>query len=347
LFEPPEVSTMSEMMTLRVTDRAQLREWQAVADVVQRAETPDLPVDPPADFFPLLEAAPTAEAYEFWLGMDGGETVAAGRIRLPLHDNLAAAMLEIQVLPDHRRRGHGTAMYEALLARCRILGRSTIFVEAAGPLDETDGRWAGELFMMAAGARAVTEEVRYRLVLDDVDSAALEGKIALLEDNAVGYRTQSWTDGSPPELLDDLARLAVGMSTDAPLGDMSWEPERWTSERYLEGEALSRQRGRRRIDTAVVATSTGRAVGVTVIGVSGLLPDVGRQGETIVAGAHRGHRLGLLLKLVNLRHLMATEPRVRVLVTWNAAENTHMRAINEQLGFVPVDRWREWQLELA
>jgi hypothetical protein len=33
--------------------------------------------------------------------------------------------------------------------------------------------------------------------------------------------------------------------------------------------------------------------------------------------------------------------------TWNAGVNAHMVAINESLGFRPIDRWREWQLELS
>jgi hypothetical protein len=31
--------------------------------------------------------------------------------------------------------------------------------------------------------------------------------------------------------------------------------------------------------------------------------------------------------------------------TWNAESNTHMIAINERLGYRPVEYWTEWQLD--
>ncbi len=67
---------------------------------------------------------------------------------------------------------------------------------------------------------------------------------------------------------------------------------------------------------------------------------------TIVDPAHRGHRLGLLTKVENLRWVLHHEPALRVIDTWNAAENRHMITINEQLGFRPVDAWTDWQLTI-
>jgi len=32
--------------------------------------------------------------------------------------------------------------------------------------------------------------------------------------------------------------------------------------------------------------------------------------------------------------------------TWNAASNAHMIAINEAMGFRPIDLWCDWQLRL-
>ena len=66
---------------------------------------------------------------------------------------------------------------------------------------------------------------------------------------------------------------------------------------------------------------------------------------TVVDPAHRGHRLGLAVKLANLRYALGHEPALRVIDTWNAAANRHMIAINEALGFRPVDVWSKWQHE--
>jgi hypothetical protein len=37
--------------------------------------------------------------------------------------------------------------------------------------------------------------------------------------------------------------------------------------------------------------------------------------------------------------MMAAEPQVRRITTSNAASNAHMIAVNEALGFVPVEWW--------
>jgi hypothetical protein len=66
-----------------------------------------------------------------------------------------------------------------------------------------------------------------------------------------------------------------------------------------------------------------------------------------VAGAHRGHRLGLLLKLAMLDLLAAREPQVARILTGNADGNQHMIAINEQLAFRVLSRWPSWELDVA
>ena len=48
--------------------------------------------------------------------------------------------------------------------------------------------------------------------------------------------------------------------------------------------------------------------------------------------AHRGHRLGLLLKLEMIDWLREERPEVTATDTWNDSTNHHMIAVNEQLG---------------
>jgi hypothetical protein len=68
---------------------------------------------------------------------------------------------------------------------------------------------------------------------------------------------------------------------------------------------------------------------------------------TIVDATHRGHRLGMLVKAANLRALRDAVPAVERVITWNAASNTHMIAINEALGFRPQLRFSQWQLQVS
>ena len=48
---------------------------------------------------------------------------------------------------------------------------------------------------------------------------------------------------------------------------------------------------------------------------------------------HRGHRLGLATKAVNLRAVQAARSDLTLVVTQNAETNDYMVAINELMGF--------------
>jgi len=69
--------------------------------------------------------------------------------------------------------------------------------------------------------------------------------------------------------------------------------------------------------------------------------------DTSVVGEHRGHRLGLLLKIAMLDHLRETEPQLAVIDTWNAATNDRMIAVNEALGYRVLGQALACQLRLA
>ena len=92
--------------------------------------------------------------------------------------------------------------------------------------------------------------------------------------------------------------------------------------------------------------ATGHLVAWTAIVFDAGLREQALQQITIVDPAHRGHRLGLLVKIDSLWHTLEHEPAFRVLDTWNAAENSYMIAINEKLGFRAVDGWVECQQHL-
>jgi hypothetical protein len=70
------------------------------------------------------------------------------------------------------------------------------------------------------------------------------------------------------------------------------------------------------------------------------------QGITLVHPAHRGHRLGIIGKVVNLKFALENEPEMQTIDTWNATVNDHMIAINEAMGFRPVDDWTNWQRDV-
>ena len=67
------------------------------------------------------------------------------------------------------------------------------------------------------------------------------------------------------------------------------------------------------------------------------------QGGTIVLPGHRGHRLGLAMKVQNHRAVRERSPRVRILITGNAGVNAPMNAVNDALGYRSYERCIEMQ----
>ncbi len=62
---------------------------------------------------------------------------------------------------------------------------------------------------------------------------------------------------------------------------------------------------------------------------------------------HRGHSLGLAVKLAHHRTLRAAVPECRFVLTDNADDNVHMNAVNEAMGYRLVEDLHEVQKELS
>lgn len=67
------------------------------------------------------------------------------------------------------------------------------------------------------------------------------------------------------------------------------------------------------------------------------------QEDTLVVAAHRGNRLGMLVKTANFDRVRRAWPTMRRIYTWNADENGHMLAINTDMGFRGVQCEGAWQ----
>jgi hypothetical protein len=111
-------------------------------------------------------------------------------------------------------------------------------------------------------------------------------------------------------------------------------------------EATELGRGHRSYSTAARHDATGQIVARTKLSFEADDDTHARQRVTIVEPAHRGRRLGLIVKSANHAYTRAHEPALRVIDAWNAEEHTHMRAVNAMLGFQPVDGWSVFQLSV-
>lgn len=321
----------------RVEDMAALQDFHLVESASQDHDYVALPADPVEEYLSSLSGQATAgELRTLFLGREEGVPVGVLQMTIPVLDNLTSANISINVHPAHRRRGHGRELLRFALDQMQRHGRTRMFAEVSHLLDGGQGRAVG--LMKEFGARPVLDD--YRRLLD-LTALPLVPRAAVPD----GYRVVQWEDVAPEDLVDGLAYLLGRMSTDAPMGEMDYEQELWDAARYREREQESQVCGRRRIATAVVHES-GQVAGVTDIGVNRTRPEVGFQWTTIVDPTHRGRGLGMVLKTWNHHYLVEAIPEVKFLNTWNSASNSYMIAINEALGYQPMEMWTEYQLDL-
>jgi hypothetical protein len=151
---------------------------------------------------------------------------------------------------------------------------------------------------------------------------------------------------TPAELVDAMVEL-VSAINDAPTDDLDIEDEVFSPERLAAYEDAALARGNRLYRLVARHRTTGELGGHTVVAVEDQRPEIADQHDTAVAKAHRGHRLGLLLKAGMLLWLAEAEPQVATIDTWNAESNDHMIGVNEELGYRVMGRELQFQKSLV
>ena len=109
-----------------------------------------------------------------------------------------------------------------------------------------------------------------------------------------------------------------------------------TPERYAEMVATTDAMGRARYET-VALTPDRQVVAQSTLAMSLEESTKVYQWGTFVHREHRGHKLGLATKAVNLRAVQAARDDLTLVVTQNAETNDYMVAINERMGFRPIE----------
>lgn len=298
-----------------------------------------------------------------WAAQDGGRHVGRVLLELPLADNLENAFVHVMVHPEYRRRGIGTRLLRVAEQEAAAAGRQVLMSWAkqaglpaepsaaavlprSGP-DALRAESASARFALASGF--VLEQVeRISALALPPDAARTEALLAAAQERAgADYGLIVWEDSCPPEFVGQYARLRQRMSTDIPQGMLEYGEERWDADRVRHHEAEARAKGARTLVAAALHRPTGELAGHTLLEYYPEQPEVVFQDDTLVLGAHRGRRLGMLVKAANLQRAAAIWPEARRLLTWNASENGHMLAINLKLGFVPVGHEAAWQKRLA
>jgi GNAT superfamily N-acetyltransferase len=317
---------MVEISELDVNDDSALREYWTVQQAAQRADRSDPLLRP---YALLVQSVRDPSPYydrTLLAATDGGRIVGAGELQLSLQDNLHLAGLEVEVLPDARRRGVGRALAGDLIARGRADGRTSFLAETHVPT--LDQESPGSAFAKAMGFEIALPETHLVLGLP-ADLAALPA------DPPDGYDVVTWTDHCPDDLVEQYAELLTGMRRDAPSGEVDEDPVVVDVERIRTQE----RRNAAAYDQLVAAVrrrSDGRLGGYTLVYLAHDSDQV-LQDDTFVLSDHRGHGLGLVLKSAVLRLLARDRPERRTVHTWNAPDNAPMQAVNARLGFRLVE----------
>jgi len=276
---------------------------------------------------------------------DGGHIVGIADLMMYRRENGHLAELAVAVLAEARRQGVGTAIVAEAERLARQSGRRQLAgmdeVPARPGYESASGAFAAHLGFVPA-QHMVRRELQVPLNRDRSLALDLDPR-----SSPSGYSLITFVDRWPDAFIEDRCELGRRMSTDVPLGDQERDEEVWDEARVRQIEASLAAQNRAKVTTAALHDATGRLVAFTEIAVPLGAPESSWQHDTLVIREHRGHSLGFATKVTNLAAIVAAYPAVRMISTWNAAENQHMIAVNEALGFEVVAHSTFWTKELA
>jgi GNAT superfamily N-acetyltransferase len=307
-----------------------------------------------AEALPLLldqENQPT----RLFVARDGERMVGMARYEIEPGEDPKTAWLMVDVLPGVRGRGVGRALSEKLQGVARADGIRKAIVYAVSPYGAGDRLVAptgfGSVpkgnpevrFLLASGYRLeqVVRGSRLALPLDVSDRLAENIRTTGQE-----FALHAWVDRTPERWREEMAAMRQLMSTEEPDAGLEEPEDVWTVERLVANEERLADSPRTLVTAAVEHVPTGTIAGFTTLSVPRELDRTISQEDTLVRREHRGHRLGMLLKLANLAEVQRLHPGHPAVITFNAEENRHMLDVNESVGFVPIGYEGAWRRDL-
>jgi GNAT superfamily N-acetyltransferase len=302
----------------------QIARWHAVLRAVHAAD----PAGDPAPAAEHTAASLRAPGRRLWTAELDGRTVAVAALRLPGGPGAdRPGEIDIRVHPAYRRRGVGTRLMAEAAGGLRADGRTSVIAQVLADTPAAP-------FLESLGFVCVLTLSGLLLRLDDLPPGRVDGLVAARP--AGGYRLVRWRGAVPDEYADALAQAKHAM---ADLAEYEGLP--WDAGRVREMAGMVAGRGD---DLYTVAAVHGSAVaGFTEVVVPASGPERAAQYDTAVVPEHRGRRLGIWVKAAMLQWLARERPEVREIETDNAGDNTHMLAVNEELGYRRQRESREYQ----
>jgi mycothiol synthase len=283
-----------------------------IADIVNET-TPD---DPTSVDEMRWSASAYPGASRFILDADGSPvgTASVGRIYV-FPPDFDAFWATVNVLPDARRQGHGSALLAAVSERARAAGKVALHIPAS------DARPDGIDFLVHRGFR---ESERNKTV-----HLELAGMTAPPVDVPAGVSLTTLSER--PDLIEGVHAVAVETYADVPGGETPMAAGSLDEFRVRDVDRPS-------IPRAAFFIATEDATG-RVIGYANLLlqPPHRRRAAwhamTAVTRDWRGRGLATALKRATIGWAIADG--LDLLEAGNDTDNLAMRAVNARLGYVP------------
>ena len=268
--------------------------------------------------------------------MEGGSSVVGtGSLLFSLQENTEMVHLGVTTHPAFR--GHGvatTVLEQALVPAIHASDRSLISVWGEIPAegDVDDPAHPANRLGVRLGLTRRNVGVCRMLPLP-IDDFLLDRLQAEAQQKLGEYRIELWEDRVPEEHLAGYGRMLRQIELDEPDEDVEGDPADFTPERIRLMEKRRRDSGTRALIVVAVAPDGDLAGHSEVHFQTAPGTTIAWQENTLVMPEHRGHRLGLALKVASHRLLGRELPQVRSLVTFNSHVNPWMIEINERLGY--------------
>ncbi len=240
-------------------------------------------------------------------------------------DTPDTSWVSVSVLPEHQRRRVGTRLVQAV-EDTRPDGVRRFVASAYRPTT-VDLEGLARNFAQPLGyARATTETV---VELD------LVGAELCAPRPPDGYVISTYVNGVPDHLRPQVGVLKGLVDAEAPHGALDWQPTPLSRQAYDDEISLWQSQGRTAIESIAV-TPQGVVAAWTCLVVAADAARPAQVEGTMVHAQHRGSGLGRSVKTASLLAArdLGRAARVR---TSSDDENVWMRAINDELGFVPVE----------
>ena len=286
------------------------------------------------------------------------DVIGVATIELPMADNLRLANVSVVVRRNRRCEGIGSTLHAAALEVAAQQERSTVQAWTWEPSRLPDGARELQAETGSGSVEADSRESRFMTqrgwVLGQVERLSrlhlpvpeelTRSKSEALLGLPADYELITILGRTPDQFLDEAARLRTTMSSDVPSGNMDLEDETWDALRIRVTDDQLEAADREQLQTLVRHVPSGHLVGFTRLIRDRCIASLAHQWDTLVVDEHRGHGLGMLMKVVNHAAVGEFWPDTRRLITGNASENDHMLAINLALGYQPYAVSGFWEL---